>query len=96
MPEEYWRRWATESDAAEHKVVFVASVPEWAGMAAGFLDTDRSGIAGLGAMWVDFTYRRRGLGEQLLGAVIDWASTRGAGSIELSVTESNAAAERLY
>jgi ribosomal protein S18 acetylase RimI-like enzyme len=65
-------------------------------MAAGFLDTDRPGVASLGAMWVDPAFRRCGLGGELLDAIIDWAMACGAEVIELSVTESYAAAERLY
>jgi RimJ/RimL family protein N-acetyltransferase len=96
FPDEYWQRWAADSDAGEHWVVFVASAPEWVGMAAGFLDSDRPGVACLGGMWIDSAFRCRGLGGQLLDAILDWAVTRGATIIELSVTESNAAAERLY
>ena len=60
-----------------------------------FLDTDRPGVIDLGTMWADPAFRCRGLGRQLLDAVLDWAVTRGAEIIELSVTESYAAAERL-
>jgi RimJ/RimL family protein N-acetyltransferase len=96
LPDEHWQRWAAESDAEERGVVFVVGAPEWAGMAAGFLDADRPGVACLGAMWVDPALRCHGLGGQLLDAVIAWATARGAGLIECSVTERNAAAERLY
>ena len=40
--------------------------------------------------------RRAGLGEALVGAAIDRARERGCGRIELDVSESNAAAWRLY
>jgi GNAT superfamily N-acetyltransferase len=96
LPDEHWHRWAADSEVGEHRVVFVAVVPEWAGMAGGFLDTDRPGVATVGAMWVDPACRRRGLGQQLLDAALAWALSRGAAVIELSVTDSNAAAERLY
>jgi GNAT superfamily N-acetyltransferase len=96
LPEKHWQHWSTDSDAGEHRVVFVAAVPEWAGMAGGFLDENRPGTATVGAMWVDPAHRRRGLGTQLLDAVLDWAVSRSAVMIELSVTDENAAAERLY
>ena len=96
MPEAHWQRWAADSEVGVHQVVFVASLPEWAGMAAGFLDADRPGFATLGAMWVDPAFRDRGFGRQLLEAVLDWALSCGAVVIELSVTDSNAAAARLY
>ena len=96
LPEEHWLRWAADSEAGEHRVVFVAALPEWAGMAGGFLDAERPGVATLGAMWVDAAYRRRGVGAQLLHAVLDWAASRGVARIELSVTDENVAAERLY
>jgi GNAT superfamily N-acetyltransferase len=96
LREEHWQLWASDSEADEHRVVFVAALPEWAGMAGGFLDAQRPGVVTLGAMWVDLTHRRRGLGAQLLDAVLDWAMSRGAAMIELSVTDENTAAERLY
>jgi ribosomal protein S18 acetylase RimI-like enzyme len=96
LPVEHWQHWAAESDVGERSVVFVASVPDWVGMAVGFLDTDRPGVASLGGMWVDSAFRRRGLGGELLQAIIDWATACGAETIELSVMESNVAAERLY
>jgi GNAT superfamily N-acetyltransferase len=96
LPEDHWQRWAADSEVGEHRVVFIASLPEWAGMAAGFLDADRPGFASLGAMWVDPAVRDRGLGRQLLEAILDWALSRGAVVLELSVMDSNATAERLY
>jgi GNAT superfamily N-acetyltransferase len=96
LPDEHWQLWAAESEAGVHRVVVVATEPGWTGMAGGFLDARRPGVATLGAMWVDPAYRHRGLGAQLLNAILDWALSRGAATIELSVTDNNAAAERLY
>lgn len=96
LRDEHWQQWAADSETGEHRVVYVAALPEWAGIAGGFLDGGRPGIATLGAMWVDPAYRRRGLGTQLLDAVLDWAMSRGVAVVELSVTDENTAAEHLY
>lgn len=77
LHEGHWQRWAADSEVGEHRVVFVATLPEWAGMAGGFLETDRPGVATVGAMWVDPAYHRRGLGAQLLDAPVEWAMSRG-------------------
>ncbi len=65
------------------------------GMVFARVDEDYA-VANLGAMWVAPHARRSGLGSALLAAVMQWAAERGAGSVELGVSEGNTAAMRLY
>ena len=77
--------------------VFVASdCDQWLGMAGGYLDGDRPGVAGLWGMWVAQEARRQGVGRQLVEAVIDWGHAVGASRLELSVTDRADAAIALY
>jgi ribosomal protein S18 acetylase RimI-like enzyme len=52
--------------------------------------------AAIVAMWVDPSYRRRGIGQALLYEITSWAMSRGLERFQLEVTETNAAAESLY
>jgi GNAT superfamily N-acetyltransferase len=56
--------------------------------------TSTSGM--ISGMWVDPTYRHRGIGQALMAAVIDWARAQGAERLELGVVEGNAPAIHLY
>ena len=47
-------------------------------------------------MWVRPSGRGHGIGEALIGATADWAKARGHDCLLLWVTESNAAAIKLY
>lgn len=48
------------------------------------------------SMWVAPMARGAGVGDVLIDAVISWAASQGASSVELSVKESNRPAHRLY
>jgi GNAT superfamily N-acetyltransferase len=48
------------------------------------------------AMWVDPGFRRRGIGDLLLTAVLNWLKAKGYRHAFLWVTDGNADAERLY
>jgi len=77
--------------------VFVAAdSDQWLGMAGGYLDGDRPGVAGLWGMWVAPEARRRGVGRQLVEAVIAWGHAAGASRLELSVTDRADPAIALY
>jgi ribosomal protein S18 acetylase RimI-like enzyme len=54
------------------------------------------GVADLVSMWVRPSARGRGVGESLIEAAADWAKARDYDTLFLWVTESNAAARRLY
>ena len=48
------------------------------------------------SMWVAPTHRRRGIGRDLVTAVLEWADAAGALSVSLWVTRANDAAHELY
>ena len=64
------------------------------GLAGGFIEVP--GVAELISMWVDPKARGLGVGEALIDAVANWASTTQAATLHLWVTESNKPARRLY
>jgi ribosomal protein S18 acetylase RimI-like enzyme len=66
------------------------------GLVFGLLDREHPETGHVGGMWVEPAGRRRGAGEALLRAVINWARSRKLEQLELQVTEGNAPAIRLY
>jgi len=48
------------------------------GIASGFFDQDDLARAHLVSMWVAPTYRRLGIGAQLVNAIVDWVRATGA------------------
>ncbi len=97
-PAQHWIEWARRGAAGQMSCTFIATQNEhWCGMAGGFLQ--REGLqlqATLFGMWVEPTQRGRGVGGQLVEAVLDWARLRGAQRVQLWVTEHNAHARALY
>ena len=65
------------------------------GMASG-VPTDRDGVVEVISMWVAPAGRGRGVGDQLLRTVEQWARQAGAGTLRLSVAEGNENAWALY
>jgi GNAT superfamily N-acetyltransferase len=96
--EEQWRAFAAGWDGAAHQVVFAAADEDarWVGIAMGVVWAGDRSLANLYAMWVDASARGRGVGEQLVEHVADWAAGVGAERLELCVTEGNGPASRLY
>ena len=66
------------------------------GLVRGAPDREVAKAARLGSLWVAPEARGRGLGAQLVGAVVDWARLNRADSIELWVMTTNERARRLY
>ena len=66
------------------------------GLVFGLLDREHPETGHVGGMWVEPEGRRRGAGEALLRAVINWARSRKLEQLELQVTEGNQPAMRLY
>jgi len=66
------------------------------GIAVCFLDEVNPLEAHLVSMWVAPEYRRQGVGKLLVEAIADWASGRGAQTLELMVTSGNHAAIEFY
>jgi GNAT superfamily N-acetyltransferase len=85
----------------DRAVTYLAYLPgsaEPAGIAGVYIREDDAGnqSPGLVSMWVRPTARGQKVGEALVEATADWARGHGFGVLELGVTESNAAARRLY
>ena len=95
-PEQEWRDWAASASEGPTHFVAVAADDAWHGLAMGSRWPDDPEPAHVYAMWVARDRRRVGVGSELLSAVLRWAREAGARTIELRVTESNAAAVRFY
>jgi ribosomal protein S18 acetylase RimI-like enzyme len=92
-PEAFWRERLEEAGSA----TFLALESEEAvGLVTVFLDDDDPGSAHLVSMWVAPDHRRRGVGRQLIEAVLGWAREERAERVKLWVTETNEAAGLLY
>ncbi len=74
-------------------------VAESAGEPAGTVsggDGEVTGAAAMTAMWVDPRFRRQGVGDALVKAIVSWARAGGYEEMILWVTAANPGAERLY
>ena len=94
-PESYWQD-LTRALTSTH-VMFVAEtdgVPR--GSVYGLPDNNNPGGGRVGGMWVDSSYRRRGLGRELLQGVENWAREQGFSTIRLWVPTHSAEACGLY
>ncbi|HEX4754484.1 MAG TPA: GNAT family N-acetyltransferase [Candidatus Dormibacteraeota bacterium] len=89
MTEVEWRRRLADS------ACFVAVADGWpVGLAAGI--DEEPGVAELISMWVDPSWRGRGVADQLMTAVSGWAAGEGLARLQLWVAVGNDTAERLY
>lgn len=88
-----WRARLERTDAAT--VVAVVAGTD-AGLAAGAPHHDDPCDAGLYAMWVDPSFRGRGIGDALVAAVVAWARAAGHRRLRLEVADHNTSAVRLY
>jgi GNAT superfamily N-acetyltransferase len=89
MTEAEWRRRLTDS------ACFVALAGERpVGLAAGIAEAPE--LAELVSMWVNPTWRGRGVADQLMAAVTGWAAGEGFARLHLWVAVGNDTAERLY
>ena len=78
------------------RAIFVATIGGLSvGLVAG-IAAEAPKAAELISMWVDPDWRGRGIGDQLVSTVIDWAAEHGFETIQLWVAEGNKEAERLY
>jgi GNAT superfamily N-acetyltransferase len=66
------------------------------GSAYGLLDPERPAVGHVGGMWVDPTWRRRGVGRTLLQEIVGWARAQGLSRLSLWAPAHSAAALALY
>jgi GNAT superfamily N-acetyltransferase len=98
VDEARWRGWATGDGWPGAMATFIADFAgAFVGMATGHQPDDDLAVAWLFAMWVRPDVRGRGIGRDLVDAVVAWANGRPAVErLVLRVTESNAGAANLY
>ncbi len=90
-PDERWRA------QLEELTTFVAvSGGIDVGLVRGQRDPDTPASAWLLSMWVSPDYRHRGIGRQLIDAVVAWARDAGCDRIVLEVSDDNTAAIACY
>ena len=105
-PDTAWQEWAAEgwglgAPAAPLSIAAAATLvaidgDRWLGMGVCVIPRAEPRRAKVFAMWVDPSVRRRGVGQELLRALTEWASSREAGELSLTVTEFNTGALSLY
>ncbi|ROP41005.1 GNAT family N-acetyltransferase [Saccharothrix texasensis] len=87
-----WRELLTP----ERGVKVVAEDPEPVGLVAGVPHEVDPTVLYLYSMWVKPEFRRRGVGEALVGDVLAWAREHGWARVQLRVFRGNDTARRLY
>jgi GNAT superfamily N-acetyltransferase len=96
-PSQYWHDRAAQAAAGVENILFVAEENVvWVGLVGGVLENQDGKSAELISMWVNPTYRRAGVGFQLVERVVKWARHHGARRVALWVTQHNASAISLY
>ena len=91
----YWQRGAKRAAEAEDFEMFIVRRGgEGLGLASA--QRDAAGVGHIGAMWVDPALRGLGVGGRLFDTAVGHLRGLGCDTIELSVTETNAAAIALY
>ena len=97
QPASYWEELTRQVTGSGGQIMALACEgDEIAGMVYGLLDRERADMGRVGGMWVDPSWRGRGIGQALLRAVLDWARGRGFVWIGLWAPEHGPAAIALY
>jgi ribosomal protein S18 acetylase RimI-like enzyme len=92
-----WSERALWASAGVERITFLARQDgRTVGIAGGYREAIGSTEVHLVSMWTAPESRRSGLGQQLVHAVIDWATETEARSVGLWVTRGNAPAQLLY
>lgn len=99
-PQKWWIDLQARNGGEGSSVIFVADAGEQ-GLAGttGLFTPPQPKLAHAGTIWgvyVRESFRRRRIGEQLLGACIDWARGNGLATVKLSVVSGNDAARHCY
>ena len=90
-----WIAWIEGWEGATNTMFVAERGDGWVGMAVGSR-TDEEADAHLYGMWVDPTWRGRGIGARLVDGVLAWARSWGARSVILGVAEINDGAADFY
>lgn len=93
QPESSWRARLEQQAAATFLAI---DSHETVGLVRTFVTPEDVTTADLVSMWVAPHARGQGVGRQLVAAVVEWVRHHDATSVQLWVTETNAAARRLY
>lgn len=89
-------RVAWSASGSGRTMFFACDGDEVIGLMGGYRDTPESSVVEVFSSWVAPAARRRGIGRQLLQAVVDWARDTSASAVQLWVTRGNDPAHRLY
>ena len=93
----YWEELTHSVAEPGQYVMFLACEGEDVfGSTYGIPDRDQSDIGRVGGMWVDPTWRRKGVGRALLRQVFDWAQDNGFVRLQLWAPAHSPAALALY
>lgn len=95
-PDEFWRARLSNLSSDHDLPLFAEVGGEVVGLAWGRIERTDLHRAHLFQMWVAPEHRGHGVGRALVDAIAAWSVSRGARSLELSVTCGNTAALRLY
>ncbi len=92
-----WQERARSAAAGEVRTAFVAEEDgAWVGLVGGYVTDGPPADVEMVSLWVAPHARGRGVGNQLVDAVVRWACDRGARVLGLWVTEGNRRAIGLY
>jgi GNAT superfamily N-acetyltransferase len=97
QPSGDWELAAARRATSDTEATFVAvDGGTWVGLAGAYVTGDPARSVELVSMWTAPEHRGEGIGRGLVEAVIAWASSVGAETVGLCVTEGNHPATRLY
>jgi GNAT superfamily N-acetyltransferase len=92
-----WIRRSVDGAESDHLAMFVATVTgEACGISLGRLLADAPGVVELNSMWVAPPQRGTGIAVALVDAVVEWARTIDAVTVELWVVRENERAAAFY
>jgi GNAT superfamily N-acetyltransferase len=96
-PAAYWEELTRSVTEPGRHVMFLACEGQDVfGSTYGLLDRDRRAVGRVGGMWIEPTWRRRGVGRALLQEVFRWARERGLSRLALWAPAHSPAALALY
>ena len=97
QPASYWEELTRQVTGSGGQIMTLACEgDEIVGTVYGLRDRERADMGRVGGMWVDPSWRGRGIGQALLRAVWEWARGRGFRRLGLWAPEHRPAALALY